>query len=260
MRARINARAKSLSRLGAVVILPVFVLGCGLVSARHANLNGSASSDTTSIANSSSDAADVSLKGDKGEIERLRKAIPEDRRKRNDDLKDVLQYFGEVRLPPEEIQEKYDQMFERQRDQFNRLKEKEREQFDKQEQKDRDAFDKQQKAAREDFLNSHHSSDDRETFFNDQEAKRQDFNDTEHEKRDEFNTGWHERTDDFNSDVQDKRQEFQEQFREYSHRYNAWQKSLEDKKQKQEDMDELRKEQRRTQPDAAAVNPLFNGQ
>ncbi len=222
-----------------IVVLAVGLGGCGLVTRQQAKeqsavapgaamgssaVSGAPSYDAADA--SAMDDADVSLKADRAEIEKLRKSIPEDRRRRNDDLQGILKFFGEVRLPPETIQERYERMFEHERDQFNEEKEKAREEFDKQEEKERKEFERKLKSERKKYLKDHHTSDEREQFFSDQEDKRQSFNDDEREKRDEFDTAWRQKTDDFNSDTNDKRQEFMEQFRDYTQRYNAWQKSL----------------------------------
>ena len=207
---------------GLAIVL--FITGCALSTERQVkNQSDSDMSD-----------ADVSLKSDRAEIEKLRKSIPEDRRKRNDELKSILHFFGEVRLPPETIQEKYERMFEHERDKFDHEKEKAREKFDRQEQKERDAFEKKLKDERREYLKGHHSSNEREQFFSDQEDKREAFNNDELEKRDEFDSAWREKTDDFNSDMNDKRQEFMEQFRDYTVRYKAWKKSLRDKNEQNE--------------------------
>lgn len=181
---------------------------------------------STGAQNSDSNYADVSLKSDRKEIAKLRAEIPKDRRKANDRLKNLLKFFGDVRLPPENIQEKYEEMFERERTEFDRKKERSRQKFDRKEQHERDAFERKLDEARHKFTRQHHTPGERSRFFERQANARENFNSDEMERRDDFDSAWRERTDDFDTDMHDKHQEFLEQYRDYSERYQAWKKSL----------------------------------
>ncbi len=188
----------------------VFLNGCALNSGNYG---------------SHSNLANVSLKSDQAEIAKLRAAIPKDRRRANDKLKSLLKFFGQVRLPPENIQERYERMFERERERFDKKEERSRENYDHKEQRERDAFDRKQREARRRFLSEHHTASERERFFERQADQEENFNSNEIQKRGDFDSAWHERIDDFNSNLEDKRQEFLEQYRDYSERYRAWKRA-----------------------------------
>lgn len=222
---------KFLSFGRATEVLLVFSLGATLaacaVTTRHDQEPKVA--PTAEAGDGGSTNAEVSLAGDRGSVEELRKNIPPAKREANDDLRAVLSLFGEVKVPPEKIRDRYQRIIQREREKFRRDNQREREAYDRDEKKRRDEFNNKIKAEREDFNPKRYSNDDRKKFYDDLEQKRRDFNADEHTKRDDFNASVKEKSDDFNSQMRDRDQEFNEQYRAYTLRYNDWQKEIKNK-------------------------------
>ncbi len=163
---------------------------------------------------------EVSLKADRSSVEELRKDIPPEKRKANDELRVILQLFVEAKESPERIREKYNQLNQREREKFRRESQHARDLFNRQEKKNRDAFNSEMKNERESLTAKKISGDERKHFFDDLEEKRRDFNNDERTKRDDFNTDMRQKNDDFNALMRDRDQDFNEKYRAYSVRYS----------------------------------------
>jgi hypothetical protein len=174
---------------------------------------------------------EVSLKDDRRSVEELRKNIPEEKRKENDELKEILSMFGTVKEEPSRIQDRYQRATQRMREKFHRDTERERQNFDRNEKKQRDDFNRKMTDEKDKFTNSKPSSEDRKRFFDDQEQKRRDFNEDERTKRDDFNRDAREKADDFNSTMHDKDQEFNDEYRAYNTRYIQWKNEQREKRE-----------------------------
>lgn len=168
--------------------------------------------------------AEISLKDDQRSIEELRKNIPEEKRKANDELKSILNDFGQIKEPPERIRDRFQRMSDRQRDKFRRDGQRERDLFDRAEKKRRDEFNEKMTQQREEFNSRHVSNDDRKKFYEDLEQRRRDFNADERTQRDDFNRETKQRSDDFNTDMHDRTIDFNERYRDYVLKYQEAQK------------------------------------
>jgi len=244
---------------------------------------GCAQAPSTSTVVSTS--GETSLSDDQKKIEEMRKGIPPEKRKQNDELKAVLELFGEVRQPPEQIRDKYQRIMQRAQDEFRHRTQKEREEFDRNERKTRDKFMADLKSEREEFDRKKHDSEKRKSFYDDQDSRRRSFNATERDKRDDFNTRARQVSDDFRSDAHEKELEFTSQYRAYTQRYNDWKKALVEKQQYSEKQHPEKQRSSQVPPgttpseaafpafaepqaapvpppsgDAASVNSMFNGE
>ena len=65
---------------------------------------------------------EISLKSDRAALEELRKDIPEQKKQSNDELALVLELFGTVKLPPSEVQGKYQIAMQKRREIFRNIK------------------------------------------------------------------------------------------------------------------------------------------
>jgi len=181
-------------------------------------LLGNACSSTHS--RSSGDTDDVSVKEDQEKLNEMRKDIPEERRKSNDRLSEMLKRWKDDRMPPERLREKFSDEIRKQREAIEKRHKREREDFTRSQQDQRKAFQEKQKEAREDFFSSKPKSEKREQFVNRQGEDRDRFNSDAHDARDEFEERIRDERKDFESGISDRWSEFRAEFPEYSKAYN----------------------------------------
>ena len=169
-----------------------------------------------------------SLQADRARMNEMRRDVPEDIRRENDELAYVLQMFQEVRRSPQDIRAQFDSTVRKRRDLISRDLQKEREEFTKKERKGREAFLKQQKDAREAFTKTKPEKDARDDFYKDQDEKRRDFFADERDRRQDFESDMRERRKNFDDYIRQKQQEFNQEYRVYSRKYEEMRKQKQD--------------------------------
>jgi hypothetical protein len=227
------------------VLLSLFIaslaqvsIGCGggiktrsdLSPTAENSLDNSSGSKTTKT--ESTPVLETSLKSDNAVIEELRKNIPEEKRKDNDELKEILSLTGEVKDPPARIREKFMRTIQRMRDTHRRESQKMRQTFSDNERKNRDAYKRKSDAERKEFNDDKQSKEDRKEFYDRQDQTRKDFFAEERDKRNIFNSDMRSREDEFSNMIRDRQQDFNLEIRAYEIRYKEHMKQLEAQKKK----------------------------
>ena len=195
-------------------ILLAFI-SLAVVSCSHAKKNDSASG---------SNSDEVSLKADRSEFDELRKNMPAEVRKENDELAGILQLLRDPKgeyQPPEKIRERFSKIMRDKRERNDKQFRQEREDYTRLEKDKRAEFTESQKSEKEDFLGDKPSSEKRKRFFDMQDEKRSRFYDDSREKRRSFEAEIstrrrnfedynREKTNLFNSELRNYQKEFDE--------------------------------------------------
>ena len=171
----------------------------------------------------STSAAEVSLKADRSEFDELRKDMPPEVRKENDELAGILQMLrnpnGEYERP-ERIRERFSKIMRDKRSRNDKQFRQEREDFNRLEKDKREEFTETQKSEKEDFLGDKPSSEKRKRFFDKQEEKRSCFYDDAREKRRSFEAEISTRRRNFEDYVREKTNLFNAELRNYQKEYD----------------------------------------
>jgi len=217
---------KSLRRSdGKIFLLTVIGLGFSLVTGPVGCVHSPFPSRASE--SSESNSMETTLSEDRAAVEELRKNIPSEKKRENDQLKEILSLMGEVKEPPQRIREKFDRSTQRLRDEHNRKMRKERERFNHESKKKREEFFDRQKEQREEFKEKDSSRDrrgreKRQKFYDDQDRERRDFLAEDRETRDQFNADSKQKNDDFNYMMRERSEDFKEQLKAYTFRYNEY--------------------------------------
>ncbi len=192
---------------------------------------------------------EVSLKEDRSHLEALRKEIPVETQKSNDELAYMLSLMKEGKQRPNSIRNKYQKVLRKKRKVFNKKMKKSRKIFTKNERKLRDNFLKQQKKEREEYKKKKFvDRDQRKEFYSSQDENRKEFFANERDKRKEYESEMRALSKDFNASHREKSKTFNEELRIYSKEYRD-RKSMENK------MKRLKKKQRRKRRLAPTKTP-----
>lgn len=186
-----------------------------------------------------------SLKADREAFEELRKNIPANVKKENDEKAFMDGLVSDLSRSPSEVRNKFSSIVNKKRSLFNKDMTKAREQFNKIQKKERDEFTKDLADKRKDFAKKKSTSDERKEFYDDHESKRKDFYADQKEKRDEFEADMRDKRKNFDDYIRSKTDEFNQLHRDYSKRFEENKKALSDqkkqaelkKKQQQQDLD-----------------------
>lgn len=198
----------------------------------------------------SSNSDEVSLKADRSEFDQLRKDMPAEVRKENDELAGILQLLrnpnGEYERP-EKIRERFSKIMRDKRERNDKQFRHEREDYNRLEKDKRAEFTETQKSEKEDFLGDKPSSEKRKRFFDRQEEKRARFYDDSREKRRSFE-----------AEISTRRRNFEDYNREKTNLFNAelrnYQKEF-DERRKGEDL-KKRMEQKGASTSAPKSQPV----
>lgn len=164
------------------------------------------------------------LSADREKLNELRKELPPDKRKENDELAFTMSLMSEVRLKPADVRNKFDSALRKKREIFQKDLNKEREVFTKQERVNRDEFLKVQDQDRKEFLKTKAAKDQREDFFRTQDEKRRDFFANQREKRNDFESDMTERRKSFEDYAREKTNDFNQEHRAYVKKYEEMEK------------------------------------
>lgn len=176
-----------------------------------------------------------SLKADLNAFEELRKNIPPEKRKENDEKAFMDQMMSDLTKSPAEVRGRYSSIVNKKRDLFNKDMIKARQKFSGEEKKEREKYTKEQSEVRKDFSKKKVTSDERREFFQELEAKRKEFYLEQKEKRDEFEEEIRGKRRNFDDYMRAKADEFNQLHRDYTKRYEENKKLQADLKRKNEE-------------------------
>lgn len=163
--------------------------------------------------------AEQSLTADRSELANLRKEIPDEKKKSNDELALFLQLMQPGTLSPEQVHERFRVMMEKRRTSFRNKVQKLRDDYRRDEVKRRDSFLDAQKSKRNSYTSGKHTSEETRDFFSAQDRDRQSFFADERDRRGNFEGEINAQSKDFESYMREKMNEFTEQYRLYSKKY-----------------------------------------
>lgn len=177
---------------------------------------------------------EFSLKEDRSQFDELRKEIPDEIRRENDELAFVRSLMADGDTEPGKIRDRYYKAVRDRREKFNKAQRKLREEFSKRERSARESFLKSLKAEREQFMKRvkarKASHQERKDFFDEIEARRRDFFNDQRDNRNDFEARATEQRRAFDAYINERNQIFNQELREYTALYNERRKAFEVKK------------------------------
>lgn len=163
---------------------------------------------------------ETSLKEDRDHLAELRKEIPEETRKSNDELALALNMMKQGNENPQMLRDRFHIMVQKKRTVFREKTAKLREKYRSEETKRRDAFLDQQKKKRDAFIKRKRQSKETREFFAEQDRERQGFFADERERRQAFESEVSAQSKDFDAYMRERQKEFDEQYRLYSKKFS----------------------------------------
>lgn len=177
--------------------------------------------------------AEVSLAADRQELDQLRKDLPDDVKKQNDELALVLSFLKDGDEDPNKLRDRFQAALRKKRETVDKAQRRRREDFTRAEREARENFNANQKAEREDFLSGKRDSAARKKFFETQDEKRRRFYADSQERRKDFEAQVNEERRDFESLVREKTNFFTQEWRGYRERWTERKRLLEEKKRRE---------------------------
>lgn len=165
-------------------------------------------------------AEEQSLSADRKDLEDLRKEIPEETKKSNDELAFYLQMMRQGTEQPQNVRDKFQNLVRKRRNSYRDKVTKLRDGFKREETKRREDFLTGQKAKRDEYLKTKHDAKTTRDYFSEQEKDRQSFFADERERRSSFESELASQSKDFESYMKEKQNEFNEQYRLYSKKFS----------------------------------------
>jgi hypothetical protein len=159
---------------------------------------------------------EMSLKADRSQLQDLRKDIPEDKQKSNDELALFLQMMSQGKENPSTVRDRFSSLVQRKRADFRKKVDRLREDFRQEETKRREDFMSAQRTKREAFLSRKRDYKEASRFNTDQERERTRFFADERDRRSSFEAELNTHSKDFDSYMRERQNQFNEQFRLYS--------------------------------------------
>lgn len=201
--------------------------------------DGSSNVDETPSLNS-----DISLKADRSDLDELRKDIPDEVKKQNDEVALVMSFLvRESEEEPNRLRDRFNTALRKKREVVDKNLRRAREDFSSKERSDRDAFLKKTKESREDFLKSRkRAPDERKKFFDDQEDRRRSFFAEQQEKRKDFEMKIQDERKGLEDSIREKQNAFNQEWRAYQARYTERKKQLELKKKMEQKGQDIQRE------------------
>ncbi len=163
---------------------------------------------------------EVSLKADRQELSELRKEIPIETQKQNDELALYLNLMKQGTEQPSLVREKYSSLVYQQRSEFREKVRKLREKYRLEETKRRDQFLSEQKKKRDSYLKKKRRPEETREFFAGQDKDRLSFFADERSRRGNFESEVNAQSKDFDSYMRERQKEFDEQYRLYSKKFS----------------------------------------
>ena len=163
---------------------------------------------------------EMSLKADRDELKELRKDVPAEKQKSNDELALYLQLIKQGSEQPQMVRDKFTVLVERRRTSFRERVAKLRENYRRDEAKRRDEYLDGQKTKRTDYLAKKRTPEQMRDFFAKQDKERQSFFADERDRRTSFESDVSAQSKDFDSYMREKTNEFNEKYRLYSKKFS----------------------------------------
>lgn len=207
------------------IVLGVFLTGCQISSKKEAS--SASQNENKPLVDEK-----YSLTADRQALDVLRKDIPPEKKKENDELAFMQQLFADESKTPSSVRDKFDSLLSKKRELFQKDMTHIRETYSRDEKKHRDEFSKEQEEARAEFQKKKSTSQERTDFYSDLEGKRKDYYSDEREKRDEFESDMRDKRKNFEDYTREKSDEFNQMYRSYSKRYEEAQKLKESQSEK----------------------------
>lgn len=163
---------------------------------------------------------EMSLKADRENLDDIRKDIPAETKKQNDELALFLDLMNQGTENPQMVRDKFQMMVQKKRASFRDKVAKLRENYREEETKRRDQQLDQAKSKRDSFFKRKRDSKASREFFAQSEKDRLAFASDERERRQAFESELNSQSKDFDSYMRERQKEFDEQYRLYSKKFS----------------------------------------
>lgn len=195
-----------------LALIPLAIVGC---ISPH---NGDIAKDRAKVDNELGQEA--SLKEDRSQLSDLRKEIPADTQKSNDELALFLNLMKQGRENPQDVRGKFSNIVAKRRAAFRDKVQGLRDDYRKDETKRRESFMAEMKSKRDSFVKRKKNTKDTREFFAQQEKERTAYFADERERRQSFESEINAQSKDFDSYMRERQKEFDEQYRLYSKQFS----------------------------------------
>lgn len=165
-------------------------------------------------------AQEMSLKEDRDSLKDLRKEVPVEAQKNNDELALFLGLVRQGTENPQIVRDKFNSLVQKKRSGFREKVQTLRDKFRSDETKKRDAFLAEQKSKRDAFLRRKKDAKQTREFLSDQDKERMAFFADERARRQSFESELNAQSKDFDSYMRERQKEFDEQYRLYSKKFS----------------------------------------
>lgn len=162
---------------------------------------------------------EMSLKADREQLAELRKDIPTEKQKENDEMALFLNMMNNNSEHPQVVRDRFHKLVQDKRSTFRKKVQRLREDYRKEETRRREDFMKAQKNKREDNLKRKRDASKNRQFYSDQEKERMRFNSDERDRRQSFEAELNAQSKDFDSYMRERQKQFDEQYRIYSKKH-----------------------------------------
>ncbi len=176
---------------------------------------------------------EVSLAADRRELDELRRDLPDDVKRQNDELALVLSFLKDGDEDPNKLRDRFQSALRKKREAVDKSQRRRREDFSRSEREAREKFTTEQKSEREEFLSRKRESSARQKFFDQQDEKRRRFHADAQERRKDFEALITEERRDFESMVREKTNFFNQEWRGYRERWTERKRVLDEKKRRE---------------------------
>ena len=240
------------TQLSLLVISPLLLTlasGCGAFDKRNSEkAKQEAAAKTAAEASSAQIPDEVSLKEDRAELDELRKDIPEDVKRENDEIAFILKNMATMEEEPSKVRDRFQTALRKRREKMDKTLRKERETFTSNERSKRDEFLTKLKEEREDFSSKKPDAKERKKFFDKQESDRKEYFSEQSDKRKDFESNITERRKTFEDYVREQSNKFNQEHRAYSQAFNERRRELSKKKEMEQKAKRMEQQGKRSGP------------
>jgi hypothetical protein len=163
---------------------------------------------------------EMTLKEDREHLSKLRKDIPPEKQKANDELALFLTLMDQGTEQPNTLRERFTVLVQKKRSAFRDKVEDLRKDFRTKESRQREDFIYNQQKKRDSYMKTKRDSKAYQRFVTDQDRDRSRFFQEQRDRRTAFEAEISAQSHDFNSYMVERQNEFNEQFRLYSKKYS----------------------------------------
>jgi hypothetical protein len=224
----------SLRRATLLTFLILLLAGCTtiVISGCAADIKKESGGEAGATSSTPDLGQEYSLQSDRSALDELRKDIPEEVKKQNDEVALIMSYIvRDSEEDPNRLRDRFNTALRKRREANDKALTRARESFSKNEKKSRESFMAKSKQDREEFLNARkRSAEDRKSFFNDQDDRRKSFFAESQEKRKDFEASVMERRKAVEDSTREKQNAFNQEWRAYQARYTERKKQADLKK------------------------------